>query len=66
MCLMEQVFLPTAQGNAPKTVAKSLKEMVALLRENIIIRRFVRFEMGEEIQKSTYAFSPTSRPTETV
>ena len=57
VCLMEQVFLPTAQGDSPKTVAESLKEMVALLRENILIRRFVRFEMGEEIQKNTYAFS---------
>ena len=57
VCLMEQVFLPTAQSDSPKTVAERLKEMVALLRENILIRRFVRFEMGEEIQKNMYPAS---------
>ena len=57
VCLMEQIFLPTAQEDSPKTVAQSLKEKVALLRENILIRRFVRFEMGEEIKNNGYAFS---------
>ena len=48
VCLMEQIFLPTMQSDSPKTVEAILKEMMAKLGENILIRRFVRFEMGEK------------------
>ena len=47
VCLMEQVFLISSQGDEPKTVEESLKDMIAKLGENILIRRFVRFELGE-------------------
>ena len=49
VCLMEQIFLMSTQGDKPKTVAESVKDMIAKLGENIVIRRFARFELGEEI-----------------
>jgi len=48
ICLMEQTFLHSSQGDKPKTVEASLKEMIAKLGENILIRRFARFELGEK------------------
>ena len=48
-CLMEQVFLPTSQGDSPKTVETVLKQLIARLGENISIRRFERFELGEDL-----------------
>ena len=48
VCLMEQIFLSSSQGDEPKTVEASLKDMISKLGENILIRRFVRFELGEE------------------
>ncbi len=48
ICLLEQLFLSSSQGSSPKTVEESLKDMVARLGENMQIRRFVRFELGEE------------------
>ena len=53
VCLMEQAFLISSQNNESKTVEEVLKDMIAKLGENILIRRFVRFELGEEL-------SPTS------
>ncbi len=53
VCLMDQIFLTSSQGDEPKTVEASLKDMIAKLGENILIRRFVRFELGEQL-------SPTS------
>ena len=49
VCLMDQIFLSSSQGNEPKTIEASLKDMIAKLGENILIRRFVRFELGEQI-----------------
>ncbi len=43
VCLMEQPFVKTPE----KTVADYLKEHVAKFGENIVIRRFVRFRLGE-------------------
>lgn len=48
ICLQEQIFLMTAQSEEPKTVEASIKDMVTRLGENIVINRFVRFELGEE------------------
>ena len=53
VCLMDQIFLTSSQGDEPKTVEASVKDMIAKLGENILIRRFVRFELGEQ-------FLPTS------
>lgn len=43
VCLLEQPFVKTPE----KTVADYLKEHVAKFGENIVIRRFVRFRLGE-------------------
>ena len=48
VCLMEQIFLSSSQSDEPKTVEASLKDMIAKLGENVLVRRFVRFELGEE------------------
>jgi elongation factor Ts len=43
VCLMEQPFVKIPE----KTVADYLKEQIAKFGENIVIRRFVRFRLGE-------------------
>lgn len=42
-CLLEQPFIK----NPDQTVGDLLKETIARLGENIVVRRFVRFEVGE-------------------
>lgn len=42
-CLMEQSFVK----DPDKTVGKFVKEHIARLGENIVVRRFSRFELGE-------------------
>ena len=49
VCLMEQTFLVSAQGEEPQTVQSALSDLVARLGENVLIRRFARFELGEEL-----------------
>ena len=49
VCLMDQIFLPSAQTEKPQTVREALKNMIAKLGENIVIRRFVRLELGEDL-----------------
>jgi elongation factor Ts len=46
-CLLEQQFIK----DPDKTIATLLKEKVATIGENISIRRFVRFELGEGLEK---------------
>jgi elongation factor Ts len=43
VCLLEQPFIRDPQ----KTVAEVVKEAIAKLGENIQVRRFVRFQLGE-------------------
>lgn len=43
VCLLEQPFIK----DDDKTVGQLVTEMVATLGENIVLRRFVRFEVGE-------------------
>ncbi len=45
VCLLEQPFVK----DEDRTVEQILKEHTALLGENIVVRRFVRYELGEEI-----------------
>lgn len=45
VCLLEQSFVK----DEDRTVEQVLKEHTALLGENIVIRRFVRYELGEGI-----------------
>jgi len=45
VCLLEQAFVK----DEDRTVEQILKEHTALLGENIVVRRFVRYELGEGI-----------------
>ena len=47
VCLMEQVFVK----NTDVTVKQMLNEQVAKIGEKISIRRFVRYELGEGLEK---------------
>ncbi len=47
ICLLEQPFI----RDTDKTVKDVLTELIARIGENISIRRFVRYEMGEGLQK---------------
>lgn len=47
VCLLEQPYVK----DPDKTVDQLVKETIAKLGENINIRRFVRFEMGEGLEK---------------
>jgi elongation factor Ts len=44
-CLLEQSFVK----DQAKTVGQLVHEKIALLKENIVIRRFARFKVGEEV-----------------
>jgi elongation factor Ts len=46
VCLMEQPFIK----NADITIKGLLEELVTKLGENIVIRRFVRFQLGETVE----------------
>ena len=47
VCLMEQPFVK----DSDKTIATLIKEQIATIGEKISVRRFVRYEMGEGLQK---------------
>jgi len=44
-CLLEQPYVK----NPDQTVGDLVKEVIAKLGENITVRRFVRYELGEEV-----------------
>lgn len=46
-CLMEQVFIKDPEGK--KKIKDLVVEIIAKLGENILIKRFVRFQLGEKI-----------------
>lgn len=52
-CLMEQKYVK----NPDITVADHLQNTVARIGENLVIRRFVRFELGEGIEKKADNFA---------
>ncbi|HBR02227.1 MAG TPA: elongation factor Ts [Ruminiclostridium sp.] len=53
VCLLEQPFIKDGE----KTVEEILKEKIAAIGENINIRRFVRFEKGEGLEKKDENFA---------
>ncbi|HHY64602.1 MAG TPA: translation elongation factor Ts [Clostridiaceae bacterium] len=53
VCLLEQPFIKDNE----KTVEQVLKEKIAKIGENISIRRFVRYEMGEGLEKKEENFA---------
>lgn len=52
-CLLNQAYVK----DDSKTIDSLLKEMIAAIGENISIRRFTRYEMGEGIQKKEEDFA---------
>ena len=44
-CLLEQPFV----RDGKLTVGQLVQEKIALIKENIVVRRFARFRVGEEI-----------------
>lgn len=52
-CLMEQSFIK----DPDKTIQTLLNEKIATIGENISIRRFVRFELGEGLEKKQENFA---------
>lgn len=52
-CLLEQAFVK----DEDKTVETLVKEMIAHIGENISVRRFVRFELGEGLEKREENFA---------
>jgi len=53
ICLLDQSFVK----DPDKTVGQLLAETIAKIGENIVIRRFVRFERGEGIEKKEENFA---------
>lgn len=53
VCLLEQPFVK----DTDKTISQLLTEKVAKIGENIVIRRFVRYERGEGIEKKETDFA---------
>lgn len=51
VCLLEQAFIK----NPDQKVADLIKEAVAKLQENIQVRRFARYHLGEGIEKASSA-----------
>jgi elongation factor Ts len=52
-CLMDQKFVK----NPDKTISEALTDLIAKIGENIVIRRFMRFELGDGIEKKSDNFA---------
>lgn len=52
-CLMEQAFIK----DDSKTITTMVKEMVGKIGENIQVRRFTRYELGEGLEKRNEDFA---------
>ncbi|HEX4462416.1 MAG TPA: translation elongation factor Ts [Polyangia bacterium] len=55
VCLSDQIWVRDPEGK--KTIGALLNELVAKLGENIKIRRFVRWELGEGLEKKKDDFA---------
>ncbi|HSD86605.1 MAG TPA: translation elongation factor Ts [Kofleriaceae bacterium] len=53
ICLLDQAFVK----NPDKTIEQLQQELIAKIGENIKIRRFVRFELGEGLEKKKTDFA---------
>jgi elongation factor Ts len=54
MCLLEQPFI----RNPDITVQQLIEEKINMIRENISVRRFTRYVMGEGLEKKECDFPP--------
>ncbi len=55
VCLLDQIWVRDPDGK--KTISQMLTELVAKLGENIKVRRFVRWELGEGLEKKKDDFA---------
>lgn len=55
--LLEQTFVKNPPENSKRTVEQLLQELIAKLGENVQIRRFVRYELGEGLEKRVDNFA---------
>jgi elongation factor Ts len=55
VCLLDQIWVRDPDGK--KTMGQLLTELVAKLGENIKVRRFVRWELGEGLEKKKDDFA---------
>ncbi len=55
VCLLDQIYVKDPEGK--KTIAALLAELVGKIGENIKIRRFTRFEVGEGLEKKKDDFA---------
>jgi elongation factor Ts len=53
ICLLDQTFVK----NPDKTIEQLQQELIAKIGENIRVRRFVRFELGEGLEKKKSDFA---------
>ncbi len=53
ICLLEQAFVK----DQDKTVGDIIKEQIAKIGENVKVRRFTRYQMGEGIEKKSENFA---------
>jgi len=53
ICLMEQPYVK----NPDQTISDLLKEKISVIGENIVIRRFTRYQMGEGLEKKEENFA---------
>ena len=49
ICLLDQVFFHPDNQENEKTVKEALGELTGQVREKIVIRRFVRYELGQAV-----------------
>lgn len=55
VCLLKQEFV-RENAEHKQTVEQALNDLIAKIGENIIIRRFTRFALGETVKKSDSSF----------
>jgi elongation factor Ts len=55
--LLEQVFVKNGPENSKRTIEQLQQELVAKIGENVQIRRFVRYELGEGLAKKEENFA---------
>jgi elongation factor Ts len=53
ICLLEQPFVKDPE----KSISDLLKEKIAIIGENISVRRFTRYQMGEGLEKKQECFA---------
>ena len=53
VCLLEQLYIK----DTDKTISQLITEKISKIGENISIRRFVRYQLGEGIEKKTVDFA---------